>query len=162
MSELVLGSAMSDPPSNPEDERGLNLLGRSESRLPTSPDDAQLETFVNHNASRDYWIHLDCPEFSSLCPVTGQPDTARVQIRYIPREVCVETKSLKFYLASFRNAAAFNEEVVNRILTDLVAACSPKQAVVRGSFGSRGGIRLTCQAAHPSDAQLAETLTPEV
>ncbi len=153
---------MSDPTSNPADERGLNLLGRSESRLPNSPDEAQLETFANHNATRDYWIHLDCPEFSSLCPVTGQPDTARIQIRYIPGEICVETKSLKFYLASFRNTAAFNEEVVNRILTDLVAACSPKQVVVRGSFGSRGGIRLTCQAAHPSDAPLAGTLTAEV
>ena len=153
---------MSDSSPDSSEERGLNLLGRSESRLPASPDEAQLETFKNHNATRDYWIHLDCPEFSSLCPVTGQPDTARVQIRYIPDEVCIETKSLKFYLASFRNTAAFNEEVVNRILTDLVNACAPKQAVVRGSFASRGGIRLTCQAAHPSDATLAGTLTPEV
>lgn len=148
-------------PSN-ENKRGLGLLGRSENVLPQSPDDAQLETFANHTTEREYWIHFDCPEFTSLCPVTGQPDTARIQIRYIPNEICVETKSLKFYLSAFRNHAAFNEEVVNRVLTDLVTVCAPKQMVVRGSFGSRGGIRLTCQAAHPADALLAATMTPEV
>jgi len=148
-------------PSN-ENRRGLGLLGRSENVLPQSPDDAKLETFANHTPQREYWIHFDCPEFISLCPVTGQPDTARIQIRYIPNEICVETKSLKFYLSSFRNHAAFNEEVVNRILTDLVAECSPKQMVVRGSFGSRGGIRLTCQATFPDNAPLAGTMTPEV
>lgn len=135
----------------------LNLLGRSENRLPSRPEEARLETFANRSSGRDYWIHLDCPEFSSLCPVTGQPDSARIQIRYIPGAKCVETKSLKFFLASFRNHAAFNEDVVNRILEDLVAACQPKEMVVRGSFGSRGGIRLTCQAAYPADAPLAAT-----
>lgn len=136
----------------------LSLLGRSETRLPSKPEEAVLETFANRAASRDYWIHLDCPEFSSLCPVTGQPDTARIQIRYIPGGCCLETKSLKFYLAAYRNHAAFNEDVVNHILTDLVAACSPRQMVVRGTFGSRGGIRLTCQASSPDDAPLAATL----
>lgn len=136
----------------------LSLLGRSESRLPVRPEDARLETFANRSRGRAYWIHLDCPEFSSLCPVTGQPDSARIQIRYIPGDRCVETKSLKFYLASFRNFSAFNEDVVNRILEDLTAACQPVELVVRGSFGSRGGIRLTCQAASPPDAPLAATL----
>ncbi|MFM7182847.1 MAG: preQ(1) synthase [Verrucomicrobiales bacterium] len=138
--------------------RELSLLGRSENRLPASPEEAVIETFPNRSASRDYWIHLDCPEFSSLCPVTGQPDTARIQIRYIPGESCIETKSLKFYLAAYRNHAAFNEDVVNHILNDLVAACAPRQMVVRGTFGSRGGIRLTCQASSPADAPLAATL----
>ena len=136
----------------------LSLLGRSESRLPARPEDARLETFANRSTGRAYWIHLDCPEFSSLCPVTGQPDSARIQIRYIPGDRCVETKSLKFYLAAFRNFAAFNEDAVNRILEDLNAACQPVELVVRGSFGSRGGIRLTCQAAWPADAPLAATL----
>lgn len=147
-----------DTPTSTPVSRELSLLGRSENRLPTSPEEAVLETFPNRSSSRDYWIHLDCPEFSSLCPVTGQPDTARIQIRYIPGDRCIETKSLKFYLASYRNHAAFNEDVVNHILTDLVAACSPRQLVVRGTFGSRGGIRLTCQASSPADAPLAATL----
>ncbi len=95
-------------------------------------------------------MHLDFPEFSSLCPVTGQPDTARIQIRYIPDKVCVETKSLKFYLTSFRNSQAFNEEIVNRILADMVRVLEPKRLVVRGDFSPRGGISLTAQASHPA------------
>lgn len=145
---------MADPRS-----KELQLLGRSENRLPSRPDEAVLETFANRSAGRDYWIHLDCPEFSSLCPVTGQPDSACIQIRYIPGGRCLETKSLKFYLASFRNHAAFNEDVVNRILEDLSAACEPRQMVVRGTFGARGGIRLTCQASRPDNAPLAATLS---
>ena len=127
----------------------LTLLGRSDHKLPQTPDRAILETFENRSPDRAYWIHLDCPEFSSLCPVTGQPDTARIQIRYVPGSCCIETKSLKFYLASFRNHASFNEEIVNRILGDLVAACGPRNMVVRGDFSSRGGIRLTAQAGYP-------------
>lgn len=127
----------------------LTLLGHSENRLPTSPDEAKLETFPNCRPGRRFWITLDCPEFSSLCPVTGQPDTAHIVIRYVPEESCVETKSLKFYLASFRNLPAFNEEVVNRILDDLVGAMQPKEIHIEGKFGSRGGIQLTCSASHP-------------
>jgi 7-cyano-7-deazaguanine reductase len=127
----------------------LTLLGHSENRLPASPDEAKLETFPNCRPGRQFWITLDCPEFSSLCPVTGQPDTAHIVIRYIPAATCVETKSLKFYLASFRNLPAFNEEVVNRILDDLVAAMDPTELHVEGQFGSRGGIQLTCSASHP-------------
>jgi len=126
----------------------LTLLGHSENRLPAHPDEARLETFANCRPGRRYRIHLDCPEFSSLCPVTGQPDSARLTIDYIPAERCVETKSLKFYLAAFRNLPAFNEEIVNRILDDLVAALDPTQLRVRGEFGPRGGIQLTCEATH--------------
>lgn len=136
----------------------LTLLGRSDKRLPASPEQAVLETFENRSQDREYWIHLDCPEFASLCPVTGQPDTARIQIRYFPRARCLETKSVKFYLASFRNHPAFNEEIVNRILGDLVAACAPKQMVVRGDFSARGGIRLTAQAGYPEPANEPLTL----
>ena len=133
----------------------LKLLGRSEHRLPASPDEAKLEVFPNHTPGRNYRIHLSAPEFSSLCPVTGQPDSAHIEILYIPDQTCVETKSLKFYLASYRNVPSFNEAIVNRILDDLVKACAPKQAVVRGKFGSRGGIQLTCEARYPD---LEETL----
>jgi 7-cyano-7-deazaguanine reductase len=130
----------------------LTLLGRSENRLPARPEEATLETFPNCRPGRRFTIHLDCPEFSSLCPVTGQPDTAHLVIRYIPDESCVETKSLKFYLASYRNLPAFNEEIVNRILDDLVAAMRPREITVTGKFGSRGGIQLTCEARHPESA----------
>jgi 7-cyano-7-deazaguanine reductase len=126
----------------------LTLLGRSENRLPGSPDEANLETFPNCRPGRRFWIHLDCPEFSSLCPVTGQPDTAHLVIRYVPDERCVETKSLKFYLASFRNLAAFNEEIVNRVLDDLVAAMDPLEIHISGKFSPRGGIQLTAEASH--------------
>ncbi len=136
--------AMNEPDERPD----LTLLGRSESRLPASPDEAKLEIFPNRNPERDYWITLDCPEFTSLCPVTGQPDFAKIQVRYIPDRNCVETKSLKFYLASFRNCPSFNEEVVNRILTDLVAATDPRRMIVHGQFGSRGGIALSVEAEH--------------
>jgi 7-cyano-7-deazaguanine reductase len=128
----------------------ITLLGRSEHRLPASPDEATLETFPNRTPGRNYTIHLSAPDFGSLCPVTGQPDAAHVEILYIPDERCVETKSLKFYLASYRNHASFNEAIVNRILDDLVAACAPKQAIVRGKFVPRGGIQLTCEARYPT------------
>ena len=128
----------------------LTLLGRSENRLPSSPDDAVLETFPNRTPGRNYTIHLSASDFSSLCPVTGQPDAAHVEIIYIPNKLCIETKSLKFYLASYRNHAAFNEAIVNRILDDIVKACRPKQVIVRGEFAPRGGIQLTCEARHPA------------
>lgn len=130
----------------------ITLLGRSESRLPASPDAATLETFANRNPQRNYTISLDYPEFSSLCPVTGQPDSARLHISYVPDQRCVETKSMKFYLASFRNTPSFNEDIVNRILDDLVAATAPRRASVRGEFSPRGGIRLTAEAHFPDVA----------
>lgn len=127
----------------------LSLLGRSEHRLPASPDEAVLETFPNRNPGRNYTIHLSTTDFSSLCPVTGQPDSAHIEILYIPDKKCVETKSLKFYLASYRNYPAFNEAIINRILDDLVKVCRPRQIIVRGRFSPRGGIQLTCEARHP-------------
>lgn len=131
-----------------EDLEKLSLLGK-ESRLPASPDEAKLEVFPNQRPGRKYWITLNTSEFSSLCPVTGQPDSAKIEIRYVPGETIVETKSLKYYLASFRNQPSFNEEIVNRILDDLVAALNPRQLVVRGEFAPRGGIQLTTEATFP-------------
>ena len=126
----------------------LTLLGRSESRLPASPAEAQLETFPSPSKRR-YTIRFETSEFTSLCPVTGQVDFAQITIEYVPAKLCVESKSLKFYLASFRNEAAFNEAVANRILDDFVAACAPRSAVITAEFAARGGIALTVRAEHP-------------
>ncbi|MEI9898414.1 MAG: preQ(1) synthase [Chthoniobacter sp.] len=131
----------------------LTLLGKSDSDIPRSPTSATLETFQNAYSRRDYWIRFESTDFTSLCPVTGQPDFASITIDYVPDKLCIETKSFKFYLSSFRNTRSFNEEIVNRILEDLVAACAPRQLWVHGEFASRGGIGVTVEAFHPSTAQ---------
>jgi 7-cyano-7-deazaguanine reductase len=125
----------------------LTLLGRSETRLPDSPDEARLETFPSP-ATRPYTIRFETSDFTSLCPVTEQMDFAHIVIEYVPATRCVESKSLKFYLASFRNQCAFNEAVTNRILDDFVSACSPRSAVVTAEFSARGGIALTVRAEY--------------
>ncbi len=132
------------------DKTEITLLGNASAKWPQSPDEAALETFPNRTPQNDYWVLLDFPEFCSLCPVTGQPDTARIRIKYQPQEVCIETKSLKFYLSSFRNQPSFNEEIVNRIMQDLSELLKPKELIVRGDFSPRGGISLTAQACYPS------------
>lgn len=125
----------------------LTLLGKA-SAFPSSPNDAKLESFPNRSPHRRYVIMLETHEFSSLCPVTGQPDAAHITIAYVPDALCVETKSLKYYLASFRNYPSFNEVIVNRICDDLVACLSPLWLKVEGVFAQRGGIRLTTLAEH--------------
>ena len=127
----------------------LTLLGRSEAKLPASPSDARLETFTNPAPRRNYWIHFETDDFTSVCPVTGQPDFARIDIDYVPDRLCIESKSLKFYLASYRNERAFKEAVTNRILDDFVTACAPREAVVTAQFSARGGIALTVHAEYP-------------
>ena len=127
---------------------GLKLLGKSGAAFPDKVTSSILETFENRYPYRDYVIHFDCEDFTSLCPVTGQPDFAELHIEYVAGKRCIETKSLKFYLASFRNCAAFNEEVANRILEDLVSACSPRRMKITGAFASRGGISVTVEAEH--------------
>ena len=107
-----------------------------------------LETFPNPNPERDYTIEMECPEFTCVCPKTGQPDFARIDIRYVPDRLCVELKSLKLYLWSYRQHGAFHEAVTNKILNDLVAACSPRQMTVRGDFNVRGGIRTVVTAEY--------------
>jgi len=129
----------------------LKLLGRSDSHFPPVPASSTLETFQNKFSKRDYWIRFESPEFTSMCPVTGQPDFARITIDYVPDRLCIESKSLKFYLASFRNTRSFNEEIVNRILDDLVKACSPRRVIVHGEFAARGGISVTVDAAYPEE-----------
>jgi 7-cyano-7-deazaguanine reductase len=130
----------------------LTLLGRPAARYPTSPSAKILETFQNAYAHRRYWIRFECADFTSLCPITGQPDFAKITIEYVPGPLCIETKSLKFYLASYRNTGSFNEEIVNRILDDVVAACSPVEAAVYGEFAARGGISLSAEACYPDAA----------
>jgi 7-cyano-7-deazaguanine reductase len=137
----------SKPSSLPNHRASLSLLGRSEATLPSEPSAAILETFENRYPHRDYRICFDAEDFTSLCPITKQPDFATLRIEYVADRRCIETKSLKFYLASYRNCAAFNEEVANRILDDLVAACAPRQMRVEGLFASRGGIRVSVEAS---------------
>jgi 7-cyano-7-deazaguanine reductase len=107
-----------------------------------------LETFPNPRPGRDYEIAMECPEFTCVCPRTGQPDFATIRICYMPAELCVELKSLKLYLWSFRDQGTFHEAVVNRILDDLVQALRPKSMTVTGDFNVRGGIHTTVTATH--------------
>ena len=108
-----------------------------------------LETFPNPEPARDYTIEFTCPEFTCLCPRTGQPDFATFRIRYVPDRLCVELKSLKLYLWSFREEGHFHEAVTNRILEDLVAATAPRRMTVVGDFMVRGGIHTVVTAAYP-------------
>ncbi len=121
----------------------LTLLGRGALKYPDSPDKAELQTFSNQNKQRNFWISLETPEFTSLCPLTGQPDFATITINYIPDEIMVESKSLKLYLFSFRQTGTFYEEIVNRIYTDLQNLLQPRHLIVKGSFTPRGGIAST-------------------
>jgi 7-cyano-7-deazaguanine reductase len=108
-----------------------------------------LETFPNPNPERSYAIRFECPEFTCLCPKTGQPDFATLTISYVPDKSCVELKSLKLYLWSYRNDGAFHEAVTNKILDDLVAATKPREMTVEGDFFVRGGIRTVVEAHYP-------------
>ena len=109
-----------------------------------------LETFPNPRPERDYEIRFDCPEFTCLCPKTGQPDFATIHVDYVPDALCVELKSWKLYLWSYRNEGAFHEAVTNQILNDLVAAIQPRRMRVTGIFNVRGGITTTVVATHPN------------
>jgi 7-cyano-7-deazaguanine reductase len=115
--------------------------------MPTRPS-KQLETFPNPNPERDYEISFDCPEFTCLCPRTGQPDFATIRIRYVPDRLCVELKSLKLYLWSFRNEGHFHEAVTNRVLDDLVRVTRPRRMTVVGDFYVRGGIHTVVTATY--------------
>jgi 7-cyano-7-deazaguanine reductase len=110
----------------------------------------ELESFPNPKPERDYEIRFECPEFTCLCPKTGQPDFATIRIRYVADQKCVELKSLKLYLWSFRNEGHFHEAVTNRILDDLVKLLSPRQMTIEGAFWMRGGITTTVVAVHPN------------
>ena len=120
----------------------LTLLGNKHIEYPTDYDPSLLETFANKHADHDYMVTFRCPEFTTLCPITGQPDFATMYINYIPNERMVESKSLKLYLFSFRNHGDFHEDVTNIIMKDLIALMNPKYIEVRGMFYPRGGISI--------------------
>ncbi len=107
-----------------------------------------LETFPNPNPERDYEIEFSCPEFTCLCPKTGQPDFASFEITYVPDELCVELKSLKLYLWSFRDEGHFHEAVTNMIANDIIKAVNPRRLEITGTFNVRGGIYTSVHVAH--------------
>ncbi|MEW5848556.1 MAG: preQ(1) synthase [Myxococcota bacterium] len=115
--------------------------------MPSQPQ-THLDTFKNPNPERDYEIRFDCPEFTCLCPMTGQPDFARFRISYVPDQLCVELKSLKLYLWSYRDKGAFHEAVTNQIANDVIKAVDPRKLVVEGEFFVRGGIGTTVRVEH--------------
>ena len=120
---------------------GLTQLGaQTKYRMDYAPE--VLESFSNKHPEQDYWVQFNCPEFTSLCPITGQPDFAEIRIMYVPGERMVESKSLKLYLFSFRNHGDFHEDCVNIIMNDLIRLMDPKYIEVIGLFTPRGGISI--------------------
>ena len=129
-------------PRTKSETEGLTLLGNKKTEYRDNYAPEVLETFVNKHPENDYMVTFNCPEFTSLCPITGQPDFARIIINYIPNEKMVESKSLKLYLFSFRNRGDFHEDCVNIIMKDLVKLMQPKYLEVKGIFTPRGGISI--------------------
>ena len=125
-----------------EELQGITLLGNTRTNYPDDYAPQVLETFQNKHPENDYLVTLTCPEFTSLCPKTGQPDFGKIIISYIPREQMVESKSLKLYLFSFRNHGDFHEDCINIIMKDLIRVMDPKYIEVRGDFMPRGGISI--------------------
>jgi len=122
---------------------------------PIAPSRDQLEVFPNQFPGRDYLIEIVCPEFTSMCPKTGQPDFGTLTFRYVPEAVIVELKSLKLYLQAFRNEGIFYEHVTNRILDDLVAVLRPRRLTLEARFTPRGGISSRIVVSHPAGRHLA-------
>ena len=143
------------------DGEGLKLLGSrtTEYRMDYAPE--VLETFVNKHQDNDYWVRFNCPEFTSLCPITGQPDFAEIRISYIPDVKMVESKSLKLYLFSFRNHGDFHEDCVNIIMKDLIRLMEPKYIEVTGLFTPRGGISIYPYASYGRPGTKYEKLAEE-
>jgi 7-cyano-7-deazaguanine reductase len=138
-----------------DDANGLTLLGKSGTVYPQRVDASILETFPNAHAGREYTVTFETAEFTSLCPITGQPDFGTIRVRYVPGKACIESKSLKIYLFSYRSEPAFMETLTNRILDDLWAACEPVEMTVTGQFAARGGVSITVEASRC--ARKAET-----
>lgn len=117
--------------------------------MPRKPKPGRVETFPNPKPGREYAIEFSVPEYTSVCPKTGQPDFGTITVRYAPARLCLEMKSLKLYFHSFRNRGIFYEAAVNVILDDLVASCRPRWMEVTGAFTPRGGMAATVRARHP-------------
>lgn len=145
--------------SNREQDN-LQALGRK-SQIPETYAAEVLEAFENQHPDRDYWVQFNCPEFTSLCPITGQPDFAEIKIMYIPDRRMVESKSLKLYLFSFRNHGDFHEDCVNIIMNDLIKLMDPRYIEVLGLFVPRGGISIHPFANYGRPGTKYETLAEE-
>lgn len=124
------------------EKESFTMLGSNHTAYPTDYDPSILETFANKHPDNDYFVKFNCPEFTTLCPITSQPDFGNIVISYVPGERMVESKSLKLYLFSFRNHGDFHEDVVNIIMKDLIACLDPKYIEVWGRFLPRGGISI--------------------
>lgn len=127
---------------NAKELEGITMLGSKKTEYPKDYDPGVLESFINKHQGNDYFVKFNCPEFTSLCPITGQPDFAIIYISYIPAEKMVESKSLKLYLFSFRNHGDFHEDCINIIMKDLIKLMEPKYIEVWGKFTPRGGISI--------------------
>ena len=139
---------------------GLKALGsKTKYKMDYAPE--VLETFENKHPANDYWVPFNCPEFTSLCPITGQPDFAEIKIAYIPQKLMVESKSLKLYLFSFRNHGDFHEDCVNIIMKDLIQLMQPKYIEVIGLFTPRGGISIYPYANYGQPGTRYETLAEQ-
>ena len=134
--------------SGSSETQGLTKLGTSAAFVFTAPEASILEAFPNRYPDRDYVITFDYPEFTSLCPMTGQPDFGTIRLRYVPGERCVESKSFKLYMGAFRNHGSFMENLTNRIMDDLVAVLAPRRMTVEGIFNARGGTRISVRAEY--------------
>ena len=134
--------------NTPTETFGLKVLGSKAAYRFDSPDASMLEAFPNRHPERDYVVEFEHPEFTSLCPMTGQPDFAVIRVRYIPAAKCVESKSFKLYMAAYRNHGSFMESIVNKIADDLIAVLSPRRLTVEGFFNIRGGSRITVRVEH--------------
>ena len=135
---------------------GLTRLGSASVRVFDAPDLSILEAFPNRYPGRDYVIRFEHPEFTSLCPMTGQPDFGRIILQYVPEAHCVESKSFKLYMGAFRNCGAFMESLTNRIADDLITLLAPRRLTLEGLFNVRGGTAISVRVEH-----LAPGLTPE-
>jgi 7-cyano-7-deazaguanine reductase len=141
---------------NTPETQGLTKLGRLTARRFENPGPDLLEAFPNRHPERDYIITFRHPEFTSLCPVTGQPDFAAITLRYVADRLCVEAKSFKLYLAAYRNHGAFMESIANRIADDLVQALAPRRLSLDGAFNVRGGTAISVRVNH-LDPGLSQT-----
>ena len=132
-----------------DNTKTLTLLGNKKTEYKfEDPNADMLEIFENKYPHRDYVVSYTTKEFTSLCPVTGQPDFAEIKIEYIPDKYCIETKSLKLYLFAYRNYGSFMETITNKILEDCVKACNPRKMTVYGNFNARGGITINVVATY--------------
>ncbi len=138
----------------------LKALGHS-SQIPVSYAPEVLEAFENQHPERDYWVQFNCPEFTAMCPITGQPDFAEIKIMYIPDRRMVESKSLKLYLFSFRNHGEFHEDCVNTIMDDLIKLMDPRYIEVLGLFVPRGGISIHPYANYGRPGTMYEQLAAQ-